>query len=624
MADAEDRLARMVRTLHHRGPDSSGLQHTGDGAPWLGQARLAIVDLSEHGRQPMRSASGRYWLTFNGEIYNHPQLRQALGLQPWRGHSDTETLLAVIERWGIDEALRQTVGMFAIALWDNDTRTLTLARDRLGEKPLYVASLPGGMAFASELKALLDLPGLDLTIDEQAVGHFLQRGCVPAPWTIHRGVRKLLPGHLLRLVAPTDTGPAQAWWSLPQDMGKGTPSDDTQALAEFERLLLQSLQGQRLADVPLGAFLSGGVDSSLVTALLQTISDRPVRSFSIGFADSAYDESSQARAVARHLGTDHTELQVNAGDALALVPTLVDVWDEPFADASQIPTLLLAQLTRRHVTVALSGDGGDELFGGYNRHMAAIRFEPRMRAWPQLARRAAAAALRAVPAETWDAGAGLARRLAPSKVPSALGEKIDKLASLVGAGDAADAYRMITRHWPASALRCPAPPQSLAATGGLSMAEQMMVWDLQSYLPDDVLVKVDRAAMRHSLETRVPLLDHRLVEFATRQPLSRKIRGRTSKWLMRQLLYRHVPRELIERPKQGFSVPLDAWLRDPLRGWADELLAPTALKLQPWLDAAAVGTAWAEHLSGRKNNAQRLWTALMLMAWCRRGTKAST
>ncbi len=623
MADTKHWLAHMVRSLHHRGPDSSGLQHTGDGAPWLGQARLAIVDLSEQGRQPMQSASGRYWLTFNGEIYNHLQLRQMLGPQPWRGHSDTETLLAVIERLGIEEALRLSVGMFAIALWDVAARTLTLARDRLGEKPLYVASLPGGMAFASELKALLALPGLDLATDDEAVGHFLQRGCVPAPWTVHRGVRKLLPGHLMQLTAPTDSAAPRAWWRLPDGQGALDPADDAQALCEFERLLLQSLQGQRLADVPLGSFLSGGVDSSLVTALLQTISDRPVRSFSIGFTDSAYDESNQARAVARHLGTDHTELQVSANDALALVPTLVDVWDEPFADASQIPTLLLAQLTRKHVTVALSGDGGDELFGGYNRHMAAMRLEPRLRAWPQQVRRVAAAALHAVPAAAWDAGAGLARRLVPAKVPSALGEKVDKLASLIGASDAADGYRVATRHWPASALRFPAPTQALAARACLTMAEQMMVWDLQSYLPDDVLVKVDRAAMRHSLETRVPLLDHRLVEFAMRQPVCRKIRGRTSKWLMRQLLYQHVPRELIERPKQGFSVPLDAWLRGPLRGWADELLAPAAMKLQPWLDAAAVGAAWADHLSGRKNNAQRLWTALMLMAWHRRSSGAA-
>lgn len=617
LPDGTAQVAAMVRRLHHRGPDSSGLWSAPAAGPQLGQARLAIVDLSEHGHQPMHSASGRYTLTYNGEIYNHAELRRQLGPRVWRGHADTETLLAAIEHWGLEGTLQRAVGMFALALWDAEERSLTLARDRLGEKPLYLASLPRGLGFASELKALLSLPGVNLAVDATAVDLYLQRGVVPAPRTIHQGIRKLPPGHWVRFRQADERPATQPWWQLPAaDLPRETGSDED-ALAEFERLLSHSLQGQSIADVPLGAFLSGGVDSSLVTAMLQEQSRQPVRTFSIGFAESGYDESAQARAVARHLGTDHTELHVGPGDALALVPTLAGVWDEPFADASQIPTLLLARLTRQHVTVALSGDGGDELFGGYNRHLAAARLWPRVSGWPLVLRRPLAATLAAVPARTWDAvGSGL-NRLRTGTTPSALGEKLHKLGRLVGARDAAEAYRAALVHWPdTAALRGrPVDPMPLSPATAPTLAEQMMHWDLQGYLPDDILVKVDRAAMRHSLETRVPLLDHRLVEFACRQPLSRKIRGGQSKWLMRQALYRRVPQALIERPKQGFSLPLDSWLRGPLRAWADELLDPATLKAQGWLQAATVRSTWQQHLSGQNNHAQALWTVLMFQAW---------
>jgi asparagine synthase (glutamine-hydrolysing) len=619
LPDAGAQVAGMIRRLHHRGPDDDGLWSAPAGGACLGQARLAIVDLSQEGHQPMHSASGRYTITFNGEIYNHMALRRELGEQPWRGHADTESFLAAIERWGVDAALERAVGMFAFALWDREARVLTLARDRLGEKPLYYAATPRGVAFASELKALKRLPGVDLGVDEQAVGLYLQLGCVPAPLSIHRGVRKLLPAHTLTWRAPDAAPVARRYWHGPDQETAIDTSSDAEALARFEALLEDSVRGQLMADVPLGTFLSGGVDSSLVTAIMTRVGDQRVRSFSIGFDAAEFDESAQARAVATHLGTDHTELHVSARDALDVVPTLADVYDEPFADSSQIPTLLLAKLTRRHVTVALSGDGGDELFGGYNRHVAAARLWPRLERVPGALRRPVAGTLAAVPANWWDGAGAWMRRRDAAAAPSALGEKLHKLSGLVGARDAAEAYRAALLQWraPAELLGRPVDVAPLPAPTAATLPEQMMRWDMQGYLPDDILVKVDRAAMRHSLETRVPLLDHRVVGFALAQPLERKIRNGRSKWLMRELLYRHVPRELIERPKQGFALPLDAWLRGPLREWAEGLLEPSALRAAGWLEAAPVERAWREHLSGRRNHQQRLWNLLMLQSWAR-------
>lgn len=616
-SDPEGRVAAMVRALHHRGPDSQGRWHAPDAGPCFGHARLAIVDLSAQGHQPMLSASGRYAITFNGEIYNHQALRRELGALPWRGHSDTESLLAAIERWGIEAALQRVVGMFAFGLWDRESKTLTLARDRLGEKPLYYTCGSRGFAFASELKALKGVEGVDLALDPEALGLYMQLGQVPAPLSIHRGIRKLAPGTLLTLGRAYGKPGFTRYWQRPAAAPDADTLSDAEAIEQLEVLLEQSVCGQLMSDVPLGAFLSGGVDSSLVTALMQRASRRPVRSFSIGFNEAEFDESPQARAVARHLGTEHTELHVTSADAIALVPDLPRLYDEPFADSSQIPTLLLSQLTRRHVTVALSGDGGDELFGGYNRHVAAARLWPFAARVPAALRRPLARGLAAVPASWWDAASARLRCLGVVGAPSALGEKLSKLAALLAARDATDAYLSTLMQWhdPGQLLGREVARPMLPAARGATLAEQMMTWDLQGYLPDDILVKVDRASMAHSLETRVPLLDHRLVEFALRTPLHRKIRDGRSKWLLREVLYRHVPRTLIERPKQGFAIPLDRWLRGPLRDWAESLLAPSALQRSGWLQPAPITSVWQEHLSGQRNHQQRLWNVLMFQAW---------
>jgi len=616
-------VGEMIVRLGHRGPDSTGRWQGSVDTPSLGQARLAIVDLSEQGSQPMHSASGRYTITYNGEIYNHLALRDALGPHAWRGHSDTETLIEAIDAWGLDKALQRSVGMFAIALWDHRERTLTLVRDRLGEKPLYIARTARGLAFASELKALTLVPDVDLGVDEEAVALYLQLGNVPAPLSIYRGIRKLEPAHRITFRSPTAGAVAERYWDPTVAAGSVDDCSDEEALERFESLLMDSVRGQLLADVPLGSFLSGGVDSSLITSMMQRASSTRVRSFSIGFAEAEFDESVQARAVADHVGTDHTELHVTASDALELIPTIPDVYDEPFADASQIPTLLLAQLTRRHVTVALSGDGGDELFGGYTRYLAANRLWPLLQRIPAPLRSGAASLLTAVPARWWDGVNAIRGRHDSANTTTALAEKLHKLAGLIGAPDWSAAYRAAIVHWdnPSTLMGRPARGVQLAAPTADTLAEQMMRWDILGYLPDDILVKVDRATMRHSLEARTPLLDHRIVEFALAQPLSRKIRNRESKWLMRQLLYRHVPRSLIERPKKGFTLPLGTWLRGPLREWASDMLSPSALKAAGWLESVPVQRAWQEHLSGLRNNQQRLWILLMLQAWAQKGPR---
>ena len=619
-SDLQPQVRAMTAALHHRGPDSSDIWASLERGLALGHARLSIVDLSEHGRQPMHSQSGRYVIVYNGEIYNHLEIRAQLGLTvSWRGHSDTETLLAAIEAWGLEHALRELVGMFAIALWDRHEATLTLARDRMGEKPLYIGAIGGGLAFASEIKALRHCQGMRFEHDQTALSSFLRVGYIGGTRSAYRGIRKLAPGTYLRYRNADALPEAVQYWTLPEPATSDSHKlDDVEMVDEFEGLLDRSVRGQMLADVPLGAFLSGGIDSSLIVALMQRASQRPVRTFTMGFSGQTYDESASARHVARYLGTDHTELMVEPSDVLKLIPRIASIYDEPFADSSQVPTVLLSQLIRQHVTVALSGDAGDELFGGYNRYMAAQRLGGILSRVPLGLRRWMAVAMRGLPADFWDQLARNGPSRGRLRLPPEFGEKVARLASFLEAPDGRAAYASAVSPWPsetAQPFSARYELMDLPVCDRALLPECMMWWDMQTYLPDDILVKVDRAAMSASLETRVPLLDHRIVEFALRTPLRFKIRGGRSKWLMRELLYRHVPQSLIERPKQGFTLPLGAWLRNELREWAESLMEPRVLALSGLLDATKVQKIWREHLDGKVNHQKGLWTLLTLQSW---------
>jgi asparagine synthase (glutamine-hydrolysing) len=641
--DGEAIATRMANAIAHRGPDDAGTWVDESAGIALAHRRLSILDLSPAGHQPMTSACGRFVIVFNGEVYNHLELRarltdQALlphpqplsrgarGGESWRGHSDTETLLAAIAAWGIEAALSRCVGMFAFALWDRQARALTLARDRLGEKPLYYGRVDGTFLFASELKALRAWPGFSAEIDRDALALYMRHNYVPAPWSIYRGIHKLPPGTLLR-VSATGTAEPTAYWSARDsaDAGLAHPfvGDDREAVDELERLLRQSIAGQSLADVPLGAFLSGGIDSSVVVALMQSMARQPVKTFTIGFHESGYNEAEHAKAVATHLGTEHTELYVTSRQAMDVIPLLPALYDEPFADSSQIPTYLVSALARQHVTVSLSGDGGDELFGGYNRYFWAMRLWQRLGRLPQPLRRALAAIALAPSPAAWDRLFRLVGPLLPTSLRyTNPGDKLHKSATLFAARQPEAIYQRLVSHWedPAGVVLGAREPATAITDSARwlacdDFAQRMMYLDTVTYLPDDILVKVDRAAMGVSLETRVPLLDHRLLEFAWRLPLGMKIRDGQGKWLLRQVLYRHVPRHLIERPKMGFGVPIDAWLRGPLRDWAEALLDESRLRREGYFAPAPIRQKWAEHLSGRRNWAYHLWDVLMFQAW---------
>lgn len=609
----ETLLAQSCDRIAHRGPDSHGFWEEADSGVAFGHVRLAIQDLSEQGHQPMASADQRFMLVFNGEIYNHPQLRQALEqdgyAHAWRGHSDTETILAGLMIWGVQETLKRMVGMFAIAVWDRQTRNLVLARDRFGEKPLYYGYTPDGLMFASELKALMPLPGFDAHLNRDAIALFLRHNYIPAPYSVFTKVRKLLPGTWVSLSA--DQIEAGAWpepvsyWSA-LEVARSQPraqfARDDDAVDGLDRVLRQAIRGQLLSDVPLGAFLSGGIDSSLIASLTREEAAGTLKTFSIGFTEPEYNEAEYAAEVARHLGTDHTELYVSAQDSLDLIPSLPQMYDEPFADSSQIPTALVMRMARQQVTVALSGDAGDELFGGYSRYQRVQQW------WGKRER---------VPAGLQGplrAGA----RVAASLLSGPRAEKFGKLEQVLGAENMVAFYRQFVSYWqdPASVLKGATEPASAFSQAPLdSLLDTMMAIDTVSYLPDDILVKVDRAAMAVSLETRVPLLDHRVYEFAWSLDEKYKLRGGDSKWILKQLLYRHVPQQMLDRPKKGFSVPMGQWLRGPLRQWGEQLLALPRLEAQNLLDAQRVREVWMQHQSGQVDNSARLWGILMLQAW---------
>ena len=629
--------AHMGASIAHRGPDAAGVWADSFLAVALAHQRLAVLDLSPAGRQPMHSASERFAIAFNGEIYNHLSLRRELDSachSPiWRGHSDTETLLAAIEAWGLDTALQRCVGMWAFALVDRRERVLHLVRDRFGEKPLYWGFTGSGqhraVVFASELTALRSYPDFNNSIDPQAVACLLRSGQVPAPSSIYQGISKLLPGHCASIPLPLDMGavtlPAsRPWWKL-HDLIESGYSDPLgsadEALDLLETNLRQSVSEQAIADVPLGAFLSGGIDSSLVTALLQCQSSRPLRTFTIGFEEAGFNEAHHARAVARHLGTDHVETILTSADARTLIPQLPLLYTEPFADSSQLPTHLVCREARRAgLTVALSGDGGDEFFGGYNRYLWGPRIWNRMASMPATMRLMLGRAITVFPPSVWDAMGGA--------LPiSQLGHKAHKFATrLKDVATVDDFYRSLVCEWrdPAALLQhehccvvgtCTAIDQPLPTCLTGDPVARMMAWDALGYLPDDILVKVDRAAMSVGLETRTPFLDHRVAGLAWRLPMDMKIRSGTSKWALRQILYKYVPRTLIERPKTGFSMPIGHWLRGPLRVWADDLLHPDRLQREGYLRPEPISQLWQQHLSGRYDHTTKLWTVLMWQAW---------
>lgn len=632
-ADAlRTRACAMADAIFHRGPDDGDVWVDAAARVALAHRRLSILDLSPAGHQPMQSACTRFVVGYNGEIYNWAELRselEAAGKAPaWRGHSDTEVLLAGIAAWGVEATLRRARGMFALALWDRAEKTLTLARDRIGEKPLYYGHVGDDFAFGSELKALRALPAVRFDTDPGALALMLRYGYVPAPYSIYRGIFKLPPGTLLRVTADGSFGEPEPWWRFSEVAQEGAANrragGDGDAVDALEAVLGAAIGEQMVADVPLGALLSGGLDSSTVVALMQARSTRPVRTFTIGFAEGDYDEAAHAKAVARHLGTEHTELHVTPEQARDIIPRLPEIYDEPFADSSQIPTALVCALTRQHVTVCLSGDAGDELFAGYNRYFWATSLWRRLGRVPPGLRRALASGLSTVPAGTWNGIFGALGPLLPARLRvSNPGDKLHKLAEVIGAPSPEALYRELVSQWRGPLpLRGATEPSVLVADSARwpalpGFAERMMAVDTLSYLPDDILVKVDRAAMAASLETRVPFLDARVIDFAWRLPFHQKVRDGQGKWLLRQLLYRHVPRELVERPKQGFGVPIEHWLRGPLRDWAEDLLSPEALAADGLLDPAPIRGMWQRHLSGR-NVQYALWNVLMYQAWRRR------
>ncbi|HEY6351152.1 MAG TPA: asparagine synthase (glutamine-hydrolyzing) [Candidatus Angelobacter sp.] len=620
-------LKHMGTALAHRGPDDSGCFFDSSTGLGLSFRRLSILDLSPAGHQPMDSASGRYTIIFNGEVYNFEEIRRELGDgYSWRGHSDTEVMLEAIERWGLPAAVRRFVGMFAFALWDHAEHALSLVRDRLGIKPVYYGFAGGDFVFASELKAIREYPGFEGVIDRSALALYMRHNYVPSPHCIYQGLNKLPPGHILTLEAPSEQPKMSCYWSAGEVAKAGLDSrvkgDDQEIVAQLDEKLREAIRLRMIADVPLGAFLSGGVDSSTVVALMQAQSNRPVKTFTIGFHEDAYNEAAHAKRVAAHLGTEHTELYVTPEQAQNVIHLLPRMYDEPFADSSEIPTYLVSKLARESVTVSLSGDGGDELFAGYNRYFLTSSIWNSMKWAPKPVRKMAARLIHSLPPSGIDRMYGCVRPVIPARRRfSAVGDKAHKLAAFWDLGSPQAIYLQALSHWTPSEIvpdsREPATViQFFRESAWLPRLEdQMMLTDLVNYLPDDILAKVDRASMAVSLEARVPVLDHRVVEFAWRLPLHFKIRNGISKWVLRQVLYKYVPRELIERPKMGFGVPIDSWLRGPLREWAEEMLSRQNLGRHGLFNVETIREKWDEHLSGARNWQYLLWDVLVFQDW---------
>ena len=640
--DGERIVEPMIDSIVHRGPDDRGVWSDIAAGVVLGHRRLSIVDLSPLGHQPMESADGRYVLVYNGEIYNHAEMRAELDAATgrsgnaihWRGHSDTETLLECIAAWGLEASLTRAAGMFALALWDRRERRLFLARDRFGEKPLYYGWVGGDFVFASELKAIRRHPRFDNNVSRAALRTFASRGYVAAPHSIYENIFKLEPGCILAASAEASRTPlavapipgaggeavrVERYWSYREvvEAGLADPiASEAEALERLEEALATAIAGQSVADVPVGAFLSGGIDSSTVVALYRKYSPGVVRTFSIGFEDAAFNEAEHAKEVARHFGTEHHERYVSVGEMQSVIPRLPTMYDEPFADASQVPTYLVSEFAREQVTVALSGDGGDELFGGYTRHIDAPRLWSLLGRMPSPVRRTVGGGLGKLPPKFWNQ--------VFSAVPGGrrpyFGSKVQRgLRVMARARNLEDVYSNFVDDWGGDGspvLNAPANDvQEALLAPGAPDAVRLMYRDAVSYLPDDILCKVDRAAMSVSLETRVPFLDHKVAEVAARIPVSMKVRGGKGKHILRQLLYRNAPRELFERPKAGFAVPLAEWLRGPLRPWAEALIEPDRVRSQGYFDAAAVQQKWQQHLRGDRDESQALWSMLMFQAW---------
>lgn len=619
-------IKRMTDAIAHRGPDADGFWIDANRGLAFGHRRLSILDLSSAGAQPMRSASGRYVITFNGEVYNFEAIRAELDKSfrtDWNGGSDTEVMLAAIEAWGLESALERFVGMFAFGLWDAERRQLHLVRDRFGVKPLYVAELDNGIAFASELKALRTLKSFVRTTDPDAISRYFERSVIPAPRTIYANAKKVMPGTIATFVGPrAEARTTTTYWSAEEVARSGVANlmkgGDREIVERVEIALREAVEARLVSDVPLGAFLSGGIDSSLVVALMQRAQTKRVRTFSIGYSDASYDEGADAARVAAHLGTDHTAFELSPEDALAVVPKLASMYDEPFADSSQIPTHLVSALARKHVTVALSGDGGDEVFGGYNRHIWGPRLWSAMRGVPEAWRNKASVALKGLRPNDLQRAFDVAMPLLPKslrmRVPS---DKIRKAAAVLGANSPEHIYRILTAY--GRVAESPLTDCRVVDGDPLPMMPNVedlfMLSDVLDALPDDILAKVDRASMAVSLEAREPLLDHRLYALAWRLPLRMKIRDGRGKWVLREVLDRYVPRPLVDRPKMGFGVPVGAWLRGPLRAWAEERLSEEALRADGVFDVPRVRGYWLEHLDGTRDRTHSLWDVLMFVEW---------